>query len=138
LLSAISSCCCQTFFLVVVSNFFWLLSAISSGCCQHFLLVVVSKRTVIGASEFIRCQGCVLAWLISHHILLPSNAILGTVLKDAPIVFYDEATSSLDSVTESHILQALKKMTDNRTSVVIAHRLATVLDVSSQPLLLFF
>jgi len=55
-------------------------------------------------------------------------AIARTLLKNPDIVFYDEATSSLDSVTESHILQALRKVTAGRTSVVIAHRLSTVID----------
>ena len=55
-------------------------------------------------------------------------AIARTIVKDPNVVFYDEATSSLDSVTESHILQALRKVTANRTSIVIAHRLSTVVD----------
>lgn len=53
-------------------------------------------------------------------------AIARTILKDPPLILYDEATSSLDTITEQHILQALETVTANRTSVVIAHRLSTV------------
>ncbi|KAH9524993.1 ATP-binding cassette sub- B member 7, mitochondrial [Bulinus truncatus] len=55
-------------------------------------------------------------------------AIARTILKDAPIVIYDEATSSLDTITEQNILQALHRVTQNKTTVVIAHRLSTVVD----------
>ncbi|KPJ21266.1 ATP-binding cassette sub-family B member 7, mitochondrial, partial [Papilio machaon] len=55
-------------------------------------------------------------------------AIARAILKDSPIIVFDEATSSLDSITESAILQALKAATVGRTSICIAHRLSTVAD----------
>ena len=55
-------------------------------------------------------------------------AIARTMLKNPPIFIYDEATSSLDSITEQNILNSLKKLIQGRTSIVIAHRLVTVLD----------
>jgi ATP-binding cassette subfamily B protein len=48
-------------------------------------------------------------------------------LKDAPIVLLDEPTSALDSETEVVIQRALKDLSRGRTTLVIAHRLATVL-----------
>ncbi|XP_063361085.1 iron-sulfur clusters transporter ABCB7, mitochondrial [Cydia amplana] len=55
-------------------------------------------------------------------------AIARAILKDSPIIVFDEATSSLDSLTEHAILQALKAATIGRTSICIAHRLSTVAD----------
>eukprot|EP00058_Branchiostoma_floridae_P018804 XP_002604293.1 hypothetical protein BRAFLDRAFT_125255 [Branchiostoma floridae] len=55
-------------------------------------------------------------------------AIARTILKDPPIIVYDEATSSLDSITEQAIMNALQSVTKGRTSIFIAHRLSTVVD----------
>ena len=53
-------------------------------------------------------------------------AIARAVLKDAPILLHDEATSSLDSQSERLVQQALDRLKSGRTTIVIAHRLATV------------
>jgi ATP-binding cassette subfamily B protein len=53
-------------------------------------------------------------------------AIARAVLKDAPILILDEATSAVDTQTESEIQDALSELMKGRTSIVIAHRLSTV------------
>ena len=53
-------------------------------------------------------------------------AIARAVLKDAPVLLLDEATSALDAETERHVQDAMDALRKDRTTVVIAHRLATV------------
>jgi ABC-type transport system involved in Fe-S cluster assembly fused permease/ATPase subunit len=55
-------------------------------------------------------------------------AIARTILKNPPILLLDEATSALDTGTEREIQSALNEVSRNRTSLVIAHRLSTVVD----------
>ncbi len=55
-------------------------------------------------------------------------SIARTILKGPPILLLDEATSALDSFTEQEIQTALKTVSKNRTTLVIAHRLSTVVD----------
>ncbi|XP_027695480.1 ATP-binding cassette sub-family B member 7, mitochondrial [Vombatus ursinus] len=55
-------------------------------------------------------------------------AIARAILKNPPVILYDEATSSLDSITEENILSAMRDMVKHRTSIFIAHRLSTVID----------
>uniref|UniRef100_A0A0N5B194 Iron-sulfur clusters transporter ABCB7, mitochondrial n=1 Tax=Syphacia muris TaxID=451379 RepID=A0A0N5B194_9BILA len=55
-------------------------------------------------------------------------AIARAMLKDAPIIIYDEATSSLDALTEESIMQSMRNAVHKRTSLFIAHRLATIVD----------
>jgi len=53
-------------------------------------------------------------------------SIARALLKDPPILILDEATSALDAATESKVLTALNEVIKNRTTFVIAHRLATI------------
>ena len=55
-------------------------------------------------------------------------AIARAILKNAPILLLDEATSSLDAESEGQVQRALERLKQGRTTLVIAHRLATVQD----------
>jgi ATP-binding cassette, subfamily B, heavy metal transporter len=55
-------------------------------------------------------------------------SIARTILKGPPILILDEATSALDTRTEQDIQKALKQVSRNRTTIVIAHRLSTVVE----------
>jgi ATP-binding cassette subfamily B protein len=54
-------------------------------------------------------------------------AIARAILRDAPLLLLDEATSALDAESETLVQEALERLMEERTTLVIAHRLATVL-----------
>ncbi|TKB58298.1 ABCB family ABC transporter ATP-binding protein/permease [Ferrimonas aestuarii] len=58
-------------------------------------------------------------------------AIARAILKQPPIMVFDEATSSLDSHSERHILAAMQEIAKEQTTLVIAHRLSTVVDADN-------
>lgn len=58
-------------------------------------------------------------------------AISRAFLENAPILILDEATSALDSVTEKYIQESLHLASQNRTTIVIAHRLSTLLEMDT-------
>jgi ATP-binding cassette subfamily B protein len=56
-------------------------------------------------------------------------AVARAILKNAPILILDEATSSLDSVTEKLIQESLKHLMHQKTTLIVAHRLSTLADM---------
>ncbi|WP_193048838.1 ABCB family ABC transporter ATP-binding protein/permease [Pseudoalteromonas undina] len=58
-------------------------------------------------------------------------AIARAILKQSPILIFDEATSALDSQSEQAILNAMREVASNHTSIVIAHRLSTITDADT-------
>jgi subfamily B ATP-binding cassette protein MsbA len=84
------------------------------------------------ASEFIDRLPAGLDTLVGENGVLLSGgqrqrlAIARALLKDAPILILDEATSSLDTESERHIQNALDHVMAGRTTLVIAHRLSTI------------
>ena len=58
-------------------------------------------------------------------------SIARALLKNAPVLVLDEATSHLDAVNEQQVRQALSRLMEGRTTLVIAHRLSTIRDAHS-------
>ena len=58
-------------------------------------------------------------------------AIARTILKDPGILIFDEATSALDSRTEKEIQTAFSQVSENKTTIIIAHRLSTVVNADN-------
>ena len=93
---------------------------------------IVAAARAAHALEFIEAMPHGLATLIGERGVKLSGgqrqrlAIARAVLKDAPILILDEATSSLDSESERHIQEAVERLRAGRTTLVIAHRLSTI------------
>ena len=110
-----------------------LLQNISYGAKEN-----VSKKEVIEASQKANCHDFILQIPKQYEALVGERgiklsggqrqriAIARAFVKNAPILILDEATSQLDSIAENLIGEALEKLMENKTVIVIAHRLSTL------------
>ncbi|WNY26226.1 ABC transporter ATP-binding protein [Methanolapillus millepedarum] len=95
---------------------------------------------VVAAAKAARCEEFIRAMPDGYNTVIGENgntlsggerqriSIARALLKDAPIVLLDEATASLDPENEMQIQEAISALIQNKTVIVIAHRLRTVLD----------
>ncbi|MGD8374331.1 MAG: ABC transporter ATP-binding protein [Candidatus Woesebacteria bacterium] len=99
------------------------------------LRAIKAAAKAANADEFIKdLSGGYDAQIGEHGIKLSGGqkqriAIARALLKDAPILILDEATSSLDSKAESQVQEALNHLMLGRTTLIIAHRLSTIAHV---------
>ncbi len=93
-------------------------AAKKAGCHKFILSLDEEYNTIVGE------RGTKLSGGQRQRIV-----IARAILKDAPIVVMDEATSALDSVTERQIRESLRYLMKGKTTLIIAHRLSTLLDV---------
>ncbi len=97
-----------------------------------------SDDEVIAAAQNAQCHDFIMAMPEGYNTLIGENgsklsggerqrlSIARALLKDAPIVLLDEATSSLDIQNESAVQQAIARLTKDKTVIVIAHRMRTI------------
>ncbi len=93
---------------------------------------IIAAATAAHVMEFVDNMELGLDTLVGENGLMLSGgqrqriAIARAILRDAPILILDEATSALDTESERLIQDALEQLQQNRTSIVVAHRLSTI------------
>lgn len=92
------------------------IQAAKKACCHEFIMSLPEGYdTVIGEN------GLALSGGEKQRI-----SIARAILKDAPIIIFDEATANVDPENEAHLQKAFEELTKNKTIIMIAHRLKTV------------
>ena len=108
-------------------------STLAAGSAKKLIAQVRAKKAA--ADDFIcELEGGYSALVGPHGNLLSGGqrqriAIARAILKDAPILLMDEATSSLDAQSEQKVQVGLEQSIKGRTSLIIAHRLSTIKSV---------
>ena len=90
--------------------------ASKKACCHEFIVELAEGYDALVGEGGIKLSGGQRQRI----------AIARAILKEAPILIFDEATSALDSVTEQKIQKSFWSMMEDRTTIVIAHRLSTL------------
>ncbi|HUT04564.1 MAG TPA: ABC transporter ATP-binding protein [bacterium] len=97
-----------------------------------------TEREVIEAARAANIHDDIISWPGKYETVIGPGGtsvsvgqkqrinIARAVLKNAPILLLDEATSALDSITETLVQEALDKLMESRTTLVVAHRLSTL------------
>lgn len=92
------------------------IEAAKKACCHDFIMALPDGyETVIGEG------GASLSGGEKQRI-----SIARAMMKDAPVIFLDEATANVDPENENELMQAIRALTDEKTVIMIAHRLKTV------------
>ena len=91
--------------------------AAAKAAAAHDFLVALPQ----GYDTFVGERGVMLSGGQKQRI-----AIARAILRDAPVLLLDEATSALDAESERAVQQAVERLSQGRTTLVVAHRLATV------------
>lgn len=91
-------------------------AAAKKACCHDFIISLPN-----GYNAMVGEGGTTLSGGEKQRI-----SIARAILKDAPIIILDEATSSVDPENENFLIEAIKELTNNKTVIMIAHRLKTV------------
>jgi ATP-binding cassette subfamily B protein len=108
---------------------------IAYGCPDATMEQIIDAAKQAHAHEFIENLPLGYDTLVGERGIKLSGgerqrvAIARAILADTPVLILDEATSSLDSVSEHYIQAALKTLMEGRTTITIAHRLATIRQV---------
>ena len=107
---------------------------IKFGCIEADTQKIIEAARLANAHEFIMEQPDGYQTIVGDGGASVSGgqmqriAIARAILKDAPVLLFDEATSALDSYSEELIQDAINHMKSGKTTITIAHRLATIAD----------